>query len=230
MEPVEQPSSPSDPSDAEDEWSTTVDLDVNISDLLHEEIFVRNDQQMTDIGDVAIEIRSEDSAGLFQVRILRLKGETLLEVQTVDVSIRDLKLRLRAETGIEPDRQQLALPQSNTPLQDSAMLSELPAGSDSRQIELQFIAIRDPGNRGPFGLGQDHTWGVWEGMSNSSCVLDAYQGHWNFLAIQANTFKCVWQRGGPTLLHQYQLGERHRRPRPSSSLANLQRPRVTAGR
>ena len=60
------------------------------------------------------------------------------------------------------------------------MLRELraPTSSSSDALDIQLTIVSERVCRGPFGVGHEHVWGVWEGMSNCSGPLDDYQGNW----------------------------------------------------
>ena len=81
---------------------------------------------------------------------------------------------------IPPLQQHLTIHIRELPLLETKMLSELrsPTSSQVDTLDIQLAVVSEQECRGPFGVGQEHLWGVWEGMSNCSGVLGSYQGSW----------------------------------------------------
>ena len=116
-----------------------------------------------------------------RVRIRKLSGDVVMdEMQEGDARVEDLKQRILEMYSIPPHKQHLMIHAGEPPLLGTERLYELHAPTRSRRatLHIQLGIDAEQLYQGPFGVGQEALWGVWEGMSNCSGPLDDYQGSW----------------------------------------------------
>eukprot|EP00928_Gymnodinium_smaydae_P054532 TRINITY_DN38287_c0_g1_i1.p1 TRINITY_DN38287_c0_g1~~TRINITY_DN38287_c0_g1_i1.p1 ORF type:complete len:491 (+),score=34.54 TRINITY_DN38287_c0_g1_i1:176-1474(+) len=119
-----------------------------------------------------------------RVHVFDVNGELLLDLELSDLRVYHLKQHLLSVRSIAVPiwRQRLTVACRTCPLLDSERMEDLYADSTAFQEGEAFAVtlevVDEDEARGPFALGQDVTWGLWETMSNSSGPFGVLQGHW----------------------------------------------------
>lgn len=109
------------------------------------------------------------------VHILTLSGEPVLEIsrqEAAQLTIQELKERVSHVTEYAPDYHTFVA--EGQVAEDSCRLSDSAAASD-------IYVIIEHAERGPFALGQEASWGVWENMSTNSAQLSRFDGCWELI-------------------------------------------------
>lgn len=111
------------------------------------------------------------------VQVLLMSGDTVdIEgIEAAKLTVKQLKDKISERCGHLPEYFRLLV--GTDVLEGNCSLSKLASPGNTLQISMVVESI----DRGPFALGQEASWGVWENMSTNSEQLYCFDGTWQLV-------------------------------------------------